>query len=160
MTDRERSRDVRVVRNKDIPILAQVLSTMQLVCSLEGRCQWQRDRLYNITRWITGMPRSKSPPQGLDAAFAAIDDTNAAHGKQIAQYLHELKVAERIVNGIESRTMRAFVVLMYIEGLPPEQVREELNLTEWGFRRARESIEQAEDMKSVVWREKYIIAGH
>ena len=47
--------------------------------------------------------------------------------------------------------------MMYVDGLPPEKVREELNLTEWGFRRARDSVEQAPDMQSVVWREKYIV---
>lgn len=77
--------------------------------------------------------------------------------QQISAYMHELKTAEKIINGIASRTMRTFVVMMYVDNLSPETVRRELNMTEWGFRRARDSVEQAQDMQSVVWREKYIL---
>lgn len=147
----------RIVKNRDIPLLARVLYVMQDVCSLEKRCEWQRDRMFNITQHMTGMPGGKGVPTGFDAALAAIDGINEEHRDRIADYMRELKTAERIVNSIPSRTMRTFVVMMYIDGLPPEKVREELNLSEWGFRRARDSIEQARDMASVVWREKYIV---
>ena len=113
--------------------------------------------MFNITQHMTGMPGGKGVPTGFDAALAAIDGINEEHRDRIADYMRELKTAERIVNSIPSRTMRTFVVMMYIDGLPPEKVREELNLSEWGFRRARDSIEQARDMASVVWREKYIV---
>ena len=37
------------------------------------------------------------------------------------------------------------------------EVRRELNMTEYGFNRARNAIERAKDMQSVVWRERYIM---
>lgn len=147
----------RIIKNRDIPLLARVLYVMQDVCSLEKRCEWQRDRMFSITQNLSGMPRGKGMPTSFDAAFAAIDGINEEHREQIAAYTRELKAAEKIINSIPSRTMRTFVVMMYVDGLPPEKVREELNLTEWGFRRARDSVEQAPDMQSVVWREKYIV---
>lgn len=157
MKGKERIHEPRVIKNRDIPLLARVLCVMQDVCSLEKRCEWQRDRMFSITQHITGMPGGKGMPSGFDAVFAAIDGINEEHREQISTYIHELKTAEKIINSIPSRTMRTFVVMMYVDNLPPEKVREELNLTEWGFRRARDSIEQAPDMASVVWREKYII---
>lgn len=150
-------KETRRIRNRDIPLLERVLYVMQEVCSIEKRCLWQRDRMYNITQHITGMPGGGGLPSGLDAAFAALDGSNQEYRKKIASYMHELKTAEKIINGIASQTMRTFVVLMYVDGLPPDKVRAELNMSEWGFRRARSSIEQAQDMKSVVWREKYIV---
>ena len=53
--------------------------------------------------------------------------------------------------------MRTFVVMLYVDDLPATVVRRELNMTEYGFARAREAIEQARDMESVVWRERYIL---
>lgn len=152
----ERVQEPRI-KNRDIPLLARVLHVMQDVCSLEKRCEWTRDRMYNITQYLTGMPGGSGVPTGLDATFAAMDGIYEEHREQILAYMRELKRAERILNGIQSRTMRTFVVMLYVDGLPPEKVREELNLTEWGFRRARECIEQAPDMQSVKWREKFIL---
>lgn len=157
MKGKERTQEPRIIKNRDIPLLSRVLCVMQDVCSLEKRCEWQRDRMFSITQNLSGMPGSKGMPTGFDAAFAAIDGINEEHREQIAAYTRELKAAEKIINSIPSRTMRTFVVMMYVDGLPPEKVREELNLTEWGFRRARDSVEQAPDMQSVVWREKYIV---
>lgn len=157
MKGKERTQEPRIIKNRDIPLLSRVLYVMQDVCSLEKRCEWQRDRMFSITQNLSGMPGGKGMPTGFDAAFAAIDGINEEHREQIAAYTRELKAAEKIINSIPSRTMRTFVVMMYVDGLPPEKVREELNLTEWGFRRARDSVEQAPDMQSVVWREKYIV---
>ncbi len=147
----------RIIRNKDIPLLARVLYIMQDVCSLEKRREWQKERMFNCTQRFNGMPNGKGVPRGIDAALAAIDELNEEHKEQVLSYVRELKAAEKIINSISSRTMRTFVTMLYVDNLPPEQVRKELNLTEWGFRMARDSIEQAKDMESVVWREKYII---
>lgn len=156
--DKEKTfQEPRIIKNRDIPLLARVLCVMQDICSLENRREWQRSRLFSITQRISDMPRSGSLPSGFDAIYAAMDEINEEHREQIAAYMHELKAAEKIINGITSRTMRTFVVMMYADNLSPETVRQELNMTEWGFRRARDSVEQAQDMQSVVWREKYIV---
>lgn len=157
MKEKARIHEPRTIKNRDIPLLSRVLFVMQDVCSLEKRCVWQRDRMFHITQNLTGIPGGNGIPTGFDTAFAAIDGINEEHREKIAAYIRELKEAERIINSIPSRTMRTFVVMMYVDCLPPEKVRAELNLTEWGMRRARDAVEQAPDMQSVVWREKYIV---
>lgn len=61
------------------------------------------------------------------------------------------------MNGIGNPFIRTFVTMMYIENLSTKTVRSELNLSEWGFKRARQAVEQTDDMGSVVWRERYIL---
>ena len=147
----------RIIKNRDIPLLARVLYVMQDVCSLEKRCEWQRDRLFSITQNLTGMPSGKGVPTGFDAAFAAIDGINEEHREQIAAYTRELKAAEMIINSIPSRTMRTFVTMLYVENMPAATVQRELNMTRRGFENARNAVEQAQDMASVVWRERYYV---
>lgn len=43
-------------RNRDIPLLADVLPIMQAVCHIERQRDWQKDRMANITQHLTGMP--------------------------------------------------------------------------------------------------------
>lgn len=154
---RKGAQEPRIIKNRDVVLLSRVLYIMQDVCSLEKRMVWQYERMFGTTARITGMPGGKGKPSGFDAAFAAISGLNEDHKAQVQSYVRELKAAERIINGIPSRTMRTFVVMLYVDGLTPELVKRELNMSEWAFRRARDSIECAKDMQDVVWREKYIL---
>jgi len=95
--------------------------------------------------------------KGFDTVYAAMDGLNEEQREKLLAYTKELERAEKIINGIQSRTMRTFVLLLYVDGLPPEKVREELNMSEWGFRRARDCIEKAPDMESVDWQERYVL---
>lgn len=147
----------RVIRNRDIPLLSRINGIMQDVCRLEERIAWQKDRAYNVTRQLTGMPVSHGGTNGLDATLAALDGLTDEYSEKVRQYMRELRAAERILNGIASETMRTFVVMMYVDNLPAASVRRELKMTEYGFMRAREAVERARDMKSVIWRERYIL---
>ena len=148
----------RAIRNKDCLLLHRIPCIMQDVCRLETRRQWQRDRMFGITAKLTGMPGGKGGvPSGFDAAFAALSELDAEQGQQVIEYCRELKRAERILNSIPSRSMRTFVVMRYVDDLPNAEIMRELNMTEWGFKRACDSIEQAEDMSHVKWRERYIL---
>lgn len=147
----------KIIKNRDIPLLARVLYIMQDVCSLERRCEWQCERLFHITQNLSGMPGGKGMPTGFDTAFAAIDGINEEHREQIAAYMRELKAAEKIINSIPSRTMRTLVTMLYVENIPAATVQRELNMTRRGFENARNAIEQAENMASVVWRERYYV---
>ena len=147
----------RIIKNRDILLLSRVLYIMQDVSSLEKRRVWQRERLFNVTQNITGRPGGKGPASGFDAVYVAIEGLNEEHRAQLIEYTKELEEAERIINSIQSRTMRTFVIMMYVDALPPEKVREELNMTEWAFRKARDCVEKAPDMQSVAWPERYIL---
>lgn len=147
----------RTIKNRDILLLSRVLCTMRDISSLERRRVWQRERLFSVTQNITGMPGGEGPAKGFDEIYAAIDGLNEEQQTKLLAYTRELGEAERIINGIQSRSMRTFVMMMYVDAIPPDKVREELNMTEWGFRKARDSVERAPDMQSVVWQERYVL---
>ena len=153
----ESRREPTVVRNRDIPVLCDILPVMQLVCATERSLDWQHDRMTSMSQHISGMPGGGTLPQGLDEAFARLYEAGEDHGKELMQYNKELREAEKILNGIESRSMRAFVMLKYVWDVPDAEIRRELNMTEWGFNRARKAIEEAENMGMVVWRERSIL---
>lgn len=147
------------MKNRDIPYLEDVLGVMQLVCAAERRLDWQRDRMLSISPHLTGMPGGGGLPQGLDEAFARLQESTDELEAALRRYLQELRKAEQILGGIRSRTMRAFVIMKYVMGLPDAAIRRDLCMTEYGFNRARRAIEDAENMDQVVWREKLIGIG-
>lgn len=147
---------MRSIKNRDIAPLCQVLYTMQDICCLEKRRAWQRERLFRITQQFTGTPGVHAPSLGMDAVFAELDGLDEEQRQRIQRYVEELREAEKIINSIPSRTMRTFVMMLYICNFSPNVIRRELNMTEYAFMRAREAIEQAENMQSVIWRERYV----
>lgn len=146
-----------VIRNRDIPLLADVLYIMQEVRLIEQRRDWQRDRMLNITQHITGMPGGGGNPKGLDDAFALLSELDEAHEQRCKDYVRQMKTAQKILNGIESRSMRAFVTMKYVMNVSDSEIRQELNMTRTGFNRARRCVESADCMAAVKWRERYIL---
>ena len=146
-----------VIRNRDIPLLADVLCIMQEICHIEQRRDWQHDRMLSITQHLSGMPGGGGNPKGLDEAFALLSELDEEHEQRCKDYVRQLKTAQKILNGIESRSMRAFVVMKYVMDVSDSEIRQELNMTRTGFNRARRSIESAECMAAVKWRERYIL---
>ena len=148
--------DAVMIRNRDIPVLQEVLYIMQLVNKTEELRDWQKGRAAKITANLTGMPRGWDA-LGLDGIAAALDELERDQLRAVRDYAHHLRRAQRILNGIESRTMRAFVMMKYVMGVRDGEIRKELNMTRWGFDRARRSVEDAPDMASVKWQERYIL---
>ena len=146
-----------VTRNEDIPVLASVLSVMQLVCKTEEIRRWQRERMVNITSHLTGMPGGRNSTKGFEDAFAALSETDEAHQRLCAEYAGKLKAAQAIIDGIASDAMRAFVVMKYVMFVPDVEIRRELSMTRRRFDAARECIENARNMKSAKWSERYAL---
>lgn len=142
------------VKNKDITVLKGIMYTMQKVRQLEERAAWEKDRMNNITSHLSFTPRGGGIPSGLDRAFAALSDLEEAHKDEVVRYTKALKRAESIINGIENEQMRTMVFMLYVEQLPLTEVRERLNMSRRLFDAARKAIETANDMESVVWRER------
>lgn len=141
--------------NKDIPILARVLTAMRDVTNIEEMRDWQRERMYSITQHLSGMPGGGSLPKGLDDTFAKISELNDEQRQKCKRYMEELRKAEAILNTIPSAAMRTFVTMKYVLNIPNVQIMRELNLTEWRFNQAKQCIEQARDMEHVGWKEPY-----
>ena len=147
-----------IVKNRDIPLLSEILYIMQDVCHIEERRDWQRDRMENITQHLTGMPGGGGLPKGLDDAFALLSEIDEEHEARCREYVRQLRRAQKILNSIESRTMRTFVMMKYIMDVPDTEIRDELNMTRRGFDRARRAVEEAPNMAAVKWQERYIVA--
>ena len=147
----------RKVRNKDIPLLTQIFYILKEAESVERRGEWTYERLFNITRRMTGMPIGGGNAPGMDGTLAEVEELNRIYGDRLQECVKALKDAERILNGIESQTMRTFVQMYYIDDISKAEIMRELNMTEWKFNKARENIENAENMKKVVWKEKFCI---
>lgn len=146
------------IRNRDIPLLANILCVMQDVCMVEKQREWQRERLTNITPHITGMPGGGGLPKGLEEAFAAISELEESQAQECLKYARSLKKAQEILNGIGSESMRTFVKMKYVFSIADTDIRRELNMTRRGFEQARKCVEEAPDMASVKWQEKYVVA--
>ncbi len=149
-----------VVRNRDIPLLADILYIMQEVCAIEQRRDWQKERMYNITQHLTGMPGRSGGATGLDEAFALLSEIDEEHEERCKEYVQQLKEAQRILNDIESRSMRSFVVMKYVMGMQDTEIRQELNLTRRAFEKAKRSIEDADCIANVRWQERYILTKY
>lgn len=145
------------VRNRDIPLLSEILYIMQMVRQIEERRDWQRDRMTNITQHLTGMPRGGGLPKGLDSAFALLSELDEEQETQCKEYTRQLRKAQKILNSIESQTMRTFVMMKYVMDVPDVKIRQELNMTWRGFDRARRAVEDAQSMAAVKWQERYIV---
>lgn len=153
----EKTRGPVIVRNRDILVLADISSVMQLVESTERRLEWQHDRMLSIRQHISGMPGGGGLPKGLDDAFAKLAEVGEEYETQLRAYLRQIREAQKILNGIESRSMLAFVTLKYVKHASNAEVMRRMKMTEWGFNRGRRSIEEAQDMQHVKWRERYIL---
>lgn len=148
--------DAVTVRNRDIFLLREVLPIMQLVEKTEELRVWERARAAKMTANITGMPRGGGGLD-LDGVVAALDELDRDQARECLEYTQILRRAQKVLKGIESRSMRAFVMMKYVMGLQDGEIRKELNMTRWGFDRARRSVEDAPDMASVKWKERYIL---
>ncbi|MBQ8507204.1 MAG: hypothetical protein IJ466_07245 [Clostridia bacterium] len=137
------------IRNRDIAVLEDVTAAMQEVCRYEDMSEWQGDRIFSITRMLTGMPCASGGAKGLDNSLSKLEAAQERYAGELEKCLRLLEKAESIINSIENREMRNFVVLMYVMKLPPAEVRRELNMSEWSFRQARQKVEQARSMRDV-----------
>ena len=151
----EREEESRKVNNQDILLLTRIFYILKEAESVERRGEWTYDRLYNITRRMTGMPIGGGNAPGMDGTLAEVEELNRIYGDRLQECVKALRDAERILNGIESQTMRTFVQMYYIDDISKAEIMRELNMTEWKFNQARKKIEEAESMKTVAWKEKY-----
>ena len=151
-------RTVRPVKinNRDIPVLRDVLAVMQSVNRTEQLHEWQRGRMVKITASLTGMPGG-GERKGLDDAVSILDELGRDQIRECREYGQHLRRAQRILNEIESRSMRAFVMMRYVIGVPDAEIRRELGMTRRGFSRAVRAVQDAPDMASVKWQERYIL---
>lgn len=144
------------IANRDIPLLREVLSAMQSVCQAEQLREWQRGIMLKITASLSGMPGG-GERKGFDDALSTLEDLCNDLIRACKEYGQSLRQAQRVLNEIENRNMRAFVMMKYVMGIPDAEIRRELGMTRRSFERALRAVQDAPDMASVKWQEKYIL---
>lgn len=147
-----------VVQNADIIVLQRIFYAMQDVCAMEDRCQWEEDRLFHITQHLSHTSGG-GEKKGLDDGIISRMEAKDNYRSQLRQYQAELEEAEKILSSIKNPNMRTFVTLLYVLMLPGEEVRKRLNMTEYGFKKARKAIEDAESMQTAEWADRYVLAN-
>lgn len=151
----EKNEERKKVMNRDIPILSNLLCTLQDVTNIEQLREWSEERKYHITQVISNAPGGNNYQSKIDGLMASISTLDEQHLSRTKRALQEINRCQAILNGIVSRTMRTFVVMLYVQHLPPEKIKKELSMTEWGFRQARKCIEEAWSMDMVRWADRY-----
>lgn len=146
----QQARAVRVIRNRDIPALERVYCRMQDILSLEDRREWIWGRMFNITKRLTGMPRS-GQKAGFDRILGELDEMDGECLEQVSAWLKELRQAEHMLNRIPDGRERTMVRLYYMDQRPRAEIIRELGMTEYAFDRLRDRIEQADNMADVSW---------
>ena len=119
----------RKVRNRDIPLLTKIFYILKEAESVERRGEWTYERLFNITRRMTGMPIGGGNAPGMDGTLAEVEELNRIYGERLQECVHASKA----------------------------EIMRELNMTEWKFNQARQKIEEAESMGKVAWRERFCL---
>lgn len=139
------------IRNADIPALRRVLPIMREVENKENMMEWQRERLMNATKRITGMPGGGGGPSSLDEPYARLSELANENEAQIREYMDSLKKAEEILNTIPCDYLKTFVQLKYVMRVPRAEIMRDLNLTEWTYRNLSHAVEDAPDMAHTIW---------
>lgn len=146
------------VSNRDIPILAGIPYLKAEIESLEQQCRWQRDRMQSISYHLTGMPRQGRQQKGLDTGFTLLEKIEAKHSQKCKEYTYQLRQAEKIINGISSQSMRAFVRLRYVSGDTDTRIMAKLGMSRRGIERAKKCVDEAPCMAAVKWQERFVLA--
>lgn len=146
----------RMIRNRDVILMSRVLGAMQDIRSAEEIRMKLQDRLWNITRHITGMPGGRGEPKGLDESFAAISEIEERYTQKIEALTRDLREAEDILRTLPE-SMQTFVVARYILALPDAEIQARLNIGRWRYEKLCERVEQAERMAEVDWPERFTL---
>lgn len=145
------------INNRDIAVLGEVMALMHEVKRLENQLLTQRESMFHITQKLNDMPTGKGMHRGIDDLLARYNELELRLLDTQTEHMDKLKQQQRIIDGIESVRMRAFVCMVYVENCSKADVMRELQMSDWQYRSARDSVEQASSMRTVVWREKYML---
>lgn len=152
-------RPTRVVRNRDILLIQEVPLLQKDIVSLEQRKNWERARMDNITQHLSAFSGGGGNRMGMDDTLSDIAELEEKHRSLIKQYTRAVKKAERIINGIASHQMRTMVTMLYLDNMPDRAVQALLHMSRWTFENARKTVEEAPNMESVKWYDRYSADG-
>lgn len=148
------------VRNADIPLLADVSRLIEEIRQTEKDLEWARERMRHIrSPTHSGSGGGGRVPRGLDEGFAALAELEDEYNRQLKACTRQLRRAKRIIEDIESRSMRTFVRMKYVSFESDKLIMKSLGMSRRGFARARNAVENAPCMSAVKWQERYILTS-
>lgn len=142
------------IKNKDILLIQEVRYLKMDIISLEDRLHWERERRKNISQSLS-MAVGGGPKMGMDDAYAEISEMEKKHATLVKRYCRAVQKAEQIIAGIQSHQLRTLVEMLYLDDLPVNVVQSTLRMNRWSFENARKMVEEAENMESVRWHDRY-----
>lgn len=140
------------IKNKDIPLLEEIMAIMIEAPLIEHKWQWNQDRKYHITQNVSQAPGAANNASKIESILASMDSLNAKHLKKMEEYTGKMEKAQGILNGIKEPTIRTFAVMKYIMGQSETQIRAQLALTEWRYKQLKKAVENAPCMCKVRWK--------
>lgn len=147
------------VKNRDIPTLADVNRIMQEINMLEERIQWQEEKMKSISaRRPKNVPGAARRPRGLDEPLIALAELNDEDRRLLKSYILQIRRTKRIIEDIESQSMRTFVRLKYVCKDSDARIMKNLGISKRGFYRAKKCVEDAPCMAAVKWQERFILS--
>jgi hypothetical protein len=141
-------------KNRDAELMEGIFDLMNETVSVEKRSEWTYERMFSITRKMTGMPGGGGNAPGMDGMLAEVEELNGFYGEKLKRCLAMLRKAERVLNGIENQRMRTFVQMVYIDRAAKGKVMKDMEMSEYMFEKCVERIEVAESMRKVKWPER------
>ena len=143
------------IKNADVLKIRDIPSLQESVEALERKRDWVRSRSAKITRQFSPMPAGGSGTRrAMDDTVAELDELDARYTLLLGSYLRQLRIAEKLLSGIESIQMRTFVRLMYLERLKCPEIQKRLNMSRWVFESCRNDVEKAETLADVKWHDR------
>lgn len=146
----------KLVLNQDVVLIWGLRETKEEIARIESEREWLRDRMYSTGKSLGTAPGGGGFRSGFDEIMARLSETDEKYKAALDGYLATVNRAEKVIRKIESTSMRRFVRMVYKDHADRRDVLVKLKMSEWGYRKARESIESARNMSEVRWKEKFV----
>lgn len=145
-----------MIKNKDIRLLMNIMYYIQDIRALEERLTFERGRLLKVTSHLSFTGGRGGKPATFDETFARLLELEQTHREKLNMYRREMKRADDIINAIPNEQMKTFVSMAYVDHMTKNEICSELKLSSWSYRKIRECLESAPDMKSVIWHNRFL----
>ena len=156
-SDRVQQTHTYEVSNRDIITLTRVRAMKQEIKITEQKRAELLGIYRRALRASEGPVRARRDEVDLEAVRAELAAQDAEYLRILADNAQAIRDANDILRGIEYDDMRVFVALLYESGETHKNIWARLNMSRRVFEKLRKLVEEAPDMASVPWPEKWLL---
>lgn len=157
MGQEKREARVYTIRNVDALALTQVRIMKQELKITELKRAELRALHRRAVRACEGDVSAADAISDVDAVHKKLAENEALYARRIEACAKAIRDAEETLARIENPGMRLFVTLLYERGETHKYVMAKLGLSRRSFEKLRKTVEDAPDMASVVWADKWVL---